>query len=58
MKTLEELIKDLPPYLKDEVRDFAQWLLESKVSRKQKRLRLTWAGGSREYRDRCASVEL
>jgi len=41
MTTLEELLKELPPELQEEVRDFAWFLLETKVRRKQKRLRLS-----------------
>lgn len=58
MKTLEELIKELPPDLQEEVRDFAEFLLNTKVRVKQKKLRLTWAGGLREFRDQFTSLEL
>ena len=58
MKTLEELIKELPPELRQEVHDFARVLLETKVHRKQKKLRMTWAGGLREFRDQFTSLEL
>ena len=58
MKTTEELIGELPPELQQEVRDLAQFLLNTKVSRKQKKLRMTWAGGLREFRDQFTSLEL
>jgi len=58
MKKIEELIKELPPELRQEVRDFAQFLLDTKIHRKQKKLRLTWAGGLREFRDEFTSLEL
>jgi hypothetical protein len=58
MKPLEEMIKELPPELQQEVRDFAEFLLETKVRRKQKKLRMTWAGGLREFRDQFTSLEL
>ena len=61
MKTLEEMIKELPPELQQEIRDFAEFLLETKVhkkQRKQSKLRLTWAGGLREFRDQFTSLEL
>jgi hypothetical protein len=48
MKTIEELIKELPPELQQEVSDFAQFLLD----------RMTWAGGLREFRDQFTSLEL
>ncbi|MDA1191848.1 MAG: DUF2281 domain-containing protein [Candidatus Poribacteria bacterium] len=58
MKTLEELIDEMPPELVEEVRDFAQSLMETKARPKQARLRLSWAGGLREYRDQFTSQEL
>ncbi|WHZ14500.1 MAG: hypothetical protein OJF52_001339 [Nitrospira sp.] len=58
MKTLEELIKELPPHLQNEVRDFAQFLADTKVRTKRKHLRMDWAGGLREYRDRFTSLQL
>jgi len=58
METVEELIKELPPELKKEVYDFARFLLESKVRHRRKKMRLTWAGALREYRDEYTSLEL
>lgn len=58
MKTLEELIKELPPHLQEEVRDFAQFLADTKVHPKRKYLRMDWAGGLREYRDQFTSLQL
>ncbi|MEW6003138.1 MAG: DUF2281 domain-containing protein, partial [Nitrospirota bacterium] len=58
MKTFEELIKELPPDLQKEVYDFAKFLLESKVRPRQKKLRMTWAGALREFRDKFTSIEL
>lgn len=58
MSTVEELIKQLPPELQQEVRDFAQFLLDTKVRPKQKKLRMTWAGALREFRDQFTSLEL
>ncbi len=60
METLEDLIKELPPELKDEVRDFARFLLDKKgrTARRERRLRLTWAGALRDYRDRYTSLDL
>lgn len=55
---LEELIRELPPELLQEVHDFAQFLLDTKVRRKQKKLRLNWAGALREFRDQFTSLEL
>jgi hypothetical protein len=58
MKTLEELIKELPPDLKREVQDFAQFLLETKARRPRRKLRLSWAGGLSEFRDQFTSLDL
>lgn len=58
MKTLEELVRELPPHLQEEVRDFARFLAETKVRPKRKHLRMDWAGGLREYRDQFTSLQL
>lgn len=58
MKTLEEMVGELPPDLRQEVRDFVEFLQEKKARRKQKKLRLSWAGGLKELRDQYTSVEL
>jgi len=58
MKTLEELIKELPPELQQEVQDFARYLFETKVHPKQTKLRMEWAGGLAEFRGQFTSLEL
>jgi len=59
MSSLEELVKELPPDLQQEVQDFARYLLETKVRpRPSRKMRLTWAGGLREFRDQYTSLEL
>jgi hypothetical protein len=58
MKTTEELLKELPPDLQQEVWDFAQFLLTTKVQPKQQKLRLSWAGALAEFRDRYTSLDL
>ena len=40
MKTIGELLEELPPELQEEVRDFAQFLLDTKVRVKQKKLKM------------------
>jgi hypothetical protein len=37
MASIEEVMKQLPPHLQQEVLDFAQYLLDTKVRRKQKK---------------------
>jgi len=58
VKTLDEVVRELPPELQEEVRDFAQFLLERKARPKGRKLRLDWAGGLREFRDQFTSLEL
>ncbi len=57
-QSLEDLFRQLPPELQQEVRDFAHYLLDTKVHRKQKYLRLSWAGGLSDLRDQYTSLEL
>lgn len=58
MQTLEELIRQLPPDLQEEVRDFAEFLLERRVATQRGDLKLDWRGALRELRDKYTSVEL
>jgi hypothetical protein len=58
MATPEELMKELPPELRAEARDFIEFLLRRQPRRRQSRLRLSWAGGLGEFRDRFTSLEL
>ena len=58
MKRLEELIVELPPDLRAEVRDFAQFLIEKKAPPKQNKMRMSWAGSLRQFRDQFTSLEL
>ena len=57
MKTLDEVVevtKELPERLQEEVRDFARFLAE----KTRKKMRLDWAGGLRDLRDKYTSVDL
>ena len=58
MKTLEELIKELPPELQQEVQDFARYLFETKVQVRHAKLRMNWAGALSEFRGQFTSLEL
>lgn len=58
MKTLEELVRELSPDAQEEVRDFAQYLLEKRSKGKKKYLAQTWAGGLKELRRQYTSHEL
>lgn len=58
MQNLEEMIRQLPPELQQEVTDFVQFLLEKRSRRTGKPLRQDWAGALREYRHEYTSMEL
>lgn len=58
VQTIKDLLEKLPPDLQQEVKDFAEFLIDKKVRKKQKKLRMTWAGALREYRDQFTSLEL
>ena len=58
MHTLEELIKQLPLELQEEVKDFTEFLLEKRKRKTRKKLRQDWAGALEKYRDKYTSLEL
>jgi len=58
MKTLEELIKELPPELQPEVEDFVQFLLEKRGRKPRGKLKFNWEGALQDLRDQYTSVEL
>ena len=62
MRSLKDLIEQLPPELQEEVRDFIEFLLERKARRpkaeKKGELKLDWRGALRDLRDKYTSVEL
>ncbi len=51
-------MEKLPPDLQQEVKDFARFLVEKKAKPKRKKLRLSWAGGLREFRDEYSSLDI
>ena len=57
-RPLDQMVKDLPPEIQEEVRDFVEFLLEKRVRRQKAKLRLDWAGALRELRDEYTSVDL
>jgi hypothetical protein len=57
-KSLETLITELPPELQEEVRDFAEFVLEKRRRRGARPLDQQWAGALRGYRDRYTSLDL
>jgi hypothetical protein len=55
---IEEKIKNLPPELHKEVEDYVDLLLVRAKKKTGKKLKLDWAGGLKEYRDKYTSLEL
>jgi hypothetical protein len=55
---IEEMVKELPPELQQEVEDFAQFLLEKRLKRPRGRPKFDWAGALKDLRDQYTSVEL
>lgn len=58
MKTLQEMVQELPPELQREVRDFVEFLLMKQARRAPSRPKLTWWGGAKALREQYSSVEL
>ena len=57
-KPLEELVKELPPYVQAEVRDFVEFLLAKRGRKPPRKLRQDWAGALSDYRHQYTSLEL
>ena len=57
-KTLQELMQDLPPEMRAEVRDFVEFLLNKKSRGGKGSLRQDWAGALRDHREQYTSLEL
>jgi hypothetical protein len=55
---VEEKIKQLPSELHKEVEDYVDFLLQREKKKGDKKLKLDWIGGLREYRDKYTSFEL
>ena len=58
MKKIEEMIKELPPDLHQEVADFIQFLVQKHKNKPVRKLRQDWAGALKEYKDKYTSIEL
>ncbi len=57
-KSLEEFVKELPPDIQAEVKDFAEFLIERRKRKTKIPLRQDWAGALRDFRDKYTSLEL
>lgn len=58
MRTVKELIDQLPPDLQQEVGDFAEFLLKRSPRKRNGELKLDWKGALKDLRDDYTSVEL
>jgi hypothetical protein len=58
MSRIDEMIRELPSELQQEVLDFVEFLIEKRARKRGRRLRQDWAGALRDYRDRYTSLEL
>ncbi len=58
MKTLEELVKELPPELQKEVEEFVKALLERHGQKKPEKMKFDWEGALEDMKDQYTSVEL
>ena len=57
-KPLEELIRDLPEDLRQQVRDFVESLLDKRRPQGHIRLRQDWAGALEHYKEKFTSLGL
>ena len=57
-KPLEELVRELPPDMHSEVRDFVEFLLEKRARVPKAELKLDWRGALRNLREQYTAVEL
>jgi len=58
MQNIEQIIKELPPELQQEVEDFVKFLLEKRVRKPKGKFKFGWAGALKDLRDQYTSVEL
>jgi hypothetical protein len=58
MKTIEDLIKELPPDLRDEAEDFIEFLVERRLKKMRGKPEFGWAGALKDLKGKYSSVEL
>lgn len=58
MVTLSDQIEQLPPDIQQQVRDFAEFLLEKRTRKIKKKPTYQWAGSLKSLRDQYTSVDL
>jgi hypothetical protein len=55
---IEEMLRELPPDLHQEVEDFVQFLIENRGKKPARKLRLDWEGGLSDLADQYTALEL
>ena len=58
IRSLDQLLKELPQESQAEVRDFVESLIEKRKRQSEGHLRQTWAGGLGDYREQFTSLDL
>jgi hypothetical protein len=58
MKTIEDLIKELPPDLRDEAEDFIEFLVGRRLKKMRGKPEFGWAGALKDLKGKYSSVEL
>ena len=58
MKSLEEMIRDLPPDAQRQVADFVKRLAEGPKPAPRRKLDQQWAGALKRFRDQFTSLQL
>lgn len=58
VQTVKELVEQLPPDIQQEVKDFAEFLLEKRRQQAKGKPNFGWAGALKDLRDDYTSVEL
>jgi hypothetical protein len=58
MASLSDQIEQLPPDIQQQVRDYAEFLLEKHTRKIKKKPTYQWAGSLKNLRDQYTSVEL
>jgi hypothetical protein len=57
-ESIDELVKELPPEMRQEVVDFVEFLLAKQHRQAKGQMRLDWRGLLSDLRDQYTSVEL
>jgi hypothetical protein len=55
---IQRVVRELSPDLQKEVEDYAKYLLEKKMIKKQSKLKLNWKGALKDIGKEYTSVEL